>query len=143
MFYINLSLVSSLVPVVTQKDPGTSGELLNRKLSSSFNVNSVNITNSSHVLTTSSLLKNLSLHASANHVTTKPDEHIVSSETTKTFDVTGNDTMATTTSTNNTTATATTTIDPVRVQEMRNLYDSDMMLKQGIQLLWIRNRMLA
>ena len=36
-----------------------------------------------------------------------------------------------------------TTTDPVRVEEIKKLYNSDMILSQGIKLWQIRNQMMA
>ena len=51
------------------------------------------------------------------------------------------DTKVTSTTTATTAAAATT--DPVRVLEIKNLYDSDLILGHGVKLKWIRNRMMA
>ena len=76
------------------------------------------------------------------HVTYKSvSEKATSVESTRTDST---DTKVTSTTTATTTATtAAATTGPVRVEEIKNLYDSDLILGHGVKLKWIRNRMMA
>lgn len=87
------------------------------------------VTSSISVLSTNLLLKNLSLNTSDDPVSKKSNKQVASSEMNM---VTDTNTMI-----------ITTTTDSVRVEEIKNLYDSDMILGQGVKLQWIRNRMMS
>ena len=94
--------------------------------------------------------KELSLHSSqstpattASHTTTDITRTTATtSDSSKTSTTTATTTSATT-STTSATSKATTTTQHVTVQNIKNLYDSHMIVSQGIKLKWIRNRMMA
>jgi len=83
--------------------------------------------------------KELSLHSSQSTPANTP-----STDTTRTTAATS-DSSKTSTTTSSVTSKATTsaTAQYVTVQNIKNLYDSHMIVSQGIKLKWIRNRMMA
>jgi len=84
--------------------------------------------------------KQLSLHSSWNTpATTSSHTTTVSKDTTRTTAATS-DTTSVTSATSKATITTT---QHVTVQNIKNLYDSHMVVSQGIKLKWIRNRMMA
>jgi len=94
---------------------------------SSSSVSRSVVTSSITMLSTNLLVKNLSVSRSDKPVSRIANKQVTSSEMN----------MVT-----NTMISATTT-DPVKVEEIKNLYNSEMILGQGIKLRWIRNRMMA
>ena len=127
--YAGVSLIccgqlSLLVTVWIDSKPVTSRELLDNHLMVPAN--------------NGDPLKTLPVHATYKLVSEKATSAIESTRTDST------DTKVTSTTTATTTATtAAATTGPVRVEEIKNLYDSDLILGHGVKLKWIRNRMMA
>ncbi|XP_065915908.1 alpha-1,6-mannosylglycoprotein 6-beta-N-acetylglucosaminyltransferase A-like isoform X3 [Dysidea avara] len=88
--------------------------------------------------------KQLILQSSQNTPATTPS-NTVNKDTTRTTTTTSDSskTSTTTTSTTSKATTSTVTTSHVTVENMKNLYDSHMIVSQGIKLKWIRNRMMA
>ena len=75
------------------------------------------------------------------------DKQAVSSETTMTTEQTDTTSATVTVTVSDTDATsatmATTSSDTIRVEHIKNLYDSEMIRSHGVKLQWVRNRMTA
>ena len=79
-------------------------------------------------------LKNLPIHTTHKSMNEKANPQIVESTRTDSTDTKISST---------TTATPTAAADPVTVEEIKSLYDSELVLGHGVKLKWIRNRMMA
>ena len=88
--------------------------------------------------------KQLILQSSQNTPATTPS-NTVNKDTTRTTTTSDSSKISTTTTstTSKATTSTVTTSQHVTVENMKNLYDSHMIVSQGIKLKWIRNRMMA
>ena len=89
--------------------------------------------------------KQLILQSSQNTPATTPS-NTVDKDTTRTTTTTSDSSKTSTTTTSTTSKATTSTVTTsqhVTVEDMTNLYDSHMIVSQGIKLKWIRNRMIA
>lgn len=125
------------VSLIVRSDPNdfANREYLNNYLMVNYSAISRDVVtrniSSTSVTSIKLLVKNLSVHVSDKPMSReRSSSEVVSSDVTMKSD-------------DDNTVMPTSSSGPVRVEEIKNLYDTDLVLSHGIKLQWIRNRMMA
>ena len=122
--------------------------VLNKTSPQELSLHSSQSTPATTAFHTATIIKDTTRTTAATSVSSKTSTTITTITTSTTTSATSKATTSTTSATSKATTTSatskvTTTTQHVTVQNIKNLYDSHMIVSQGIKLKWIRNRMMA